>query len=155
MTYAQYVTVAPNRPRTAGTAAVASDLRVAITRLSRRLRAQRGAADLPEGQFVILSTLWRHGPMAPGALAEHEGVRPPSMTRAVNALCELGLVRKVGNPDDGRGVLVELTDAGRADVVETRRRRDAWLTRQLAALPPEDRATVARAAVLLSGMGER
>lgn len=123
---------------------------MALTRISRRLRSQRGEADLPEGQFAVLTTLHKHGPMTPGALADHESIRPPSMTRTVNALVEVGLVSKVGHESDKRLVVVELTDAGRNEVKETRRRREAWLTKKLGQLTPEERQTLAAASELLT-----
>ncbi|WP_369369908.1 MarR family winged helix-turn-helix transcriptional regulator [Promicromonospora sp. Populi] len=130
-------------------ATVGGDLRVALTRISRRLRAERGEADLPEGQFGILTVLHKHGEMSPGSLAEHERVRPPSMTRAVNTLAELGLVEKVEHATDRRQVVVRLSAAGVREVAETRRRRDAWLTKQLSTLTVEEREILAGANELL------
>ncbi|MBD5786618.1 MarR family transcriptional regulator [Cellulosimicrobium terreum] len=138
------------RPATLG-----GELRVALTRVSRRLRAQRGGADLPEGQFGVLTVLHKHGAMSPGALAEHERVRPPSMTRAVNRLVELGLVEKAEHETDRRQVVVRLTDAGTHEVAETRRRRTAWLTQQLSTLTPDERETLARASDLLIRIAAR
>lgn len=125
-------------------------LRVSLTRIARRLRAQRGEADLSEGQFAVLTSINRHGPMTPGALAEHERIRPPSMTRTVNSLVELGLVAKAGHETDRRLVVVELTDAGRDEIKVTRRRRDAWLTKKLGQLTPQERQTLADASELLT-----
>lgn len=136
-------------------ATVGGDLRVALTRISRRLRAERGEADLPEGQFGILTVLHKHGAMSPGSLAEHERVRPPSMTRAVNTLAELGLVEKVEHATDRRQVVVRLTPAGEREVAETRRRRDAWLTKQLSTLTEEEREILAGASELLIRIAAR
>jgi DNA-binding MarR family transcriptional regulator len=122
---------------------------VALFRTTRRIKQQRGDVDLSEGQHAVLTTLCKHGRMSPGALAAHERVRPPSMTRIVNTLEGLGLVGKAENPDDRRQVVVELTDAGHELIVQTRRRRDAWLTVQLDALPAADRATLRRASEIL------
>ena len=129
--------------------ALAADLRQAIGRTHRRLRSEVGDAHLPYVQYSVLTVLTREGPMTPGRLAEREGVQPPTMTRTVNCLVELGLVSKAADPRDGRQVVVALTPAGDAEVRETRRRRDAWLTSRLSRLAPDDRATLARAAVLL------
>jgi DNA-binding MarR family transcriptional regulator len=71
------------------------------------------------------------------------------MTRTVAALAELGLVTRTEHPADRRQVLVALTESGAATVRETRRRRDAWLARRLAALTPTERDVLARAAEIL------
>ncbi len=77
------------------------------------------------------------------------------MTRTVNALAELGLVTKVGHETDKRLVLVELTTTGRDEVRETRRRREAWLTKNLGQLTPEERQTLAAASELLVRIASR
>jgi DNA-binding MarR family transcriptional regulator len=128
---------------------LAGELRIGIFRSARRLRAERGAADLPDHQFSVLAWIHMDGPMTPGALAERQHVQPPSMTRTVNALAELGFVTKAEHPNDGRQVVVSLTEKGAAEVTETRRRRDQWLTRRLTAFTPAERATLAEAAQLL------
>ncbi|WP_425956036.1 MarR family winged helix-turn-helix transcriptional regulator [Xylanimonas sp. McL0601] len=133
-------------------APLASELRVAVGRFVRRLRSERGEADLPDAQFGVLTHLTRHGDQTPGALAQHERVKPPSMTRTVNALTELGMVEKVEHPTDGRLVVVRLTETGRREVAETRRRRDAWLAKTLYTLSAEDRELLARASALLTDL---
>jgi DNA-binding MarR family transcriptional regulator len=138
---------------------LAGELRVALAKSSRRIRSHRGAADLPDPQFNVLAILLREGPLTPGALADVEHVQPPTMTRTVNALVDLGFATKAAHPTDGRQVVVSLTEAGEAEVRETRRRRDAWLADRLRALTAEERGTLAAAAVLLrriaAGEGER
>lgn len=133
-------------------AELAADLRIGIFRSARRMRAERGSADLPDHQYSVLGWLNMNGPLTPGALAEMQHVQPPSMTRTVNTLVELGLVRKSEHPTDGRQVVVSLTDAGVTEVKETLRRRDVWLTGRLAQLTPAERATLAAAAQLMRGI---
>lgn len=128
---------------------LSTDLRIATGRLNRALRRQRGGIDLAEGQFCVLAVLGKHGPMSPGALAEHEQMRPPSMTKIVNLLAELDLVSKSPHPVDGRQVSVKLTEKGAQELKEIRRRRDAWLTQRLAKLDDTDRKTLAEAARIL------
>ncbi|MET0433463.1 MarR family winged helix-turn-helix transcriptional regulator [Cellulomonas sp. GbtcB1] len=128
---------------------LAGELRVALAKSTRRIRSRRGGADLPDPQFNVLAILLREGPLSPGALADAEHVQPPSMTRTVNALVELGFVQKSEHPTDGRQVVVSLTAPGEAEVRETRRRRDAWLAAQLDTLTDDERRTLAQAAVLL------
>ena len=128
---------------------LAGELRVALAKSSRRIRSRRGAADLPDPQFNVLAILLREGPLSPGALADTEHVQPPTMTRTVNALVQLGFVQKSEHPTDGRQVVVSLTATGEAEVRETRRRRDAWLADQLRVLTGDERRTLAQAADLL------
>jgi DNA-binding MarR family transcriptional regulator len=134
---------------------LAGELRVALATSTRRIRSRRGAADLPDPQFNVLAILLREGPLSPGALADVEHVQPPTMTRTVNALVDLGFVQKSEHPTDGRQVVVSLTAAGEAEVRETRRRRDAWLADRLEVLTDDDRRTLAHAAELLRRIAAR
>jgi DNA-binding MarR family transcriptional regulator len=118
-------------------------------RTVRRLRAEKSDTDLTDAQYSVLAVLDRHGPMSPGELAEHERVQPPSMTRTVAALAELGLVTRAAHPVDRRQVVVTLAPEGAAVVRETHRRRDAWLARRLAELTPRERAVLAEASEIL------
>jgi DNA-binding MarR family transcriptional regulator len=138
--------VGPHECRPTGRAA---ELRVLILRSSRRLRAER-TGDVTAGQYAVLAALSADGPLSPGELADREGVRPPSMTRTVAALAQAGLVERTANEADRRQVDVDLTEAGRAVVRETRRRRDAWLARRLAELSPGEREVVAQAVRILA-----
>ena len=128
---------------------LAGELRIAIGRASRRIRAERGEAGLTDPQFTVLAWLTKEGPLTPGQLAERERIQPPSMTRTVNSLVELGLVGKSEHPTDGRQVVVSLTGAGVAEVDETRRRRDAWLADRLRGMTKDERTLLVDAAELL------
>ena len=141
-----------SKPKRRGTsqASLGRDLAAALTKVNRRMRAARGEQSLSEGQLGVLTALDRHGSMSPGALAEHEHVRPPAMTRTDAHHTEMGFVAKVDHPTDRRQVLVELNDAGRTVIAEVRRRRDQWLTQQLGALTPEERALLADATKLMT-----
>lgn len=143
MTYA-------NDMPTLTSASLAADLRVALLRSARRIRAERNSETISDGQYSVLARLDCDGVMTPRQLAEADQVQPPSMTRILNALVTAGLVERTGDPDDRRQVLVVITDAGRAEVRETRRRRDAWLAQRLATLTTaHERATLAAAADIL------
>lgn len=128
---------------------LAGELRVTLTRAVRRLRMERSDERITDGQYSALAALANRGPMTPSALAELEHVQPPPMTRIVNALAERGLVRRDADPDDGRQVLVTITDAGLAEVKETRRRRNEWLAARLRALEPAEREVLAQAEHIL------
>lgn len=130
------------------------DLRIAILRLSRRMRLERAGADVTDGQLSVLFVLWKEGPQTLGSLSEHERVTPPSMNRTVNALVEAGLVTRTDAPDDGRKVLITATDAGIEIASETKRRRVAWFATRLAALDAADRAALDAAAPILRTLAD-
>ena len=89
--------------------ALSADLRVSLMRAVRRLRAEKSDADISDSQYAVLGTLDRHGAMTSAALAGHERVRPPSMTRIVAGLLEAGLVTRAAHPEDGRAQIVDLS----------------------------------------------
>lgn len=123
-------------------AALASQLRIAVMRLARRLRAERLDTTHTLTQLAALATVERHGPITPGDLASHERVQPPSMTRVLGRLEDDGLVRRSQHPTDGRQQLVAITNAGRELLAADRRRREAWLSCQLAGLADTDVAAL-------------
>jgi DNA-binding MarR family transcriptional regulator len=135
--------------------AAASRLRIATFRLARRMRTQRAVDSMSDGQFAVLAALWTHGPHTLGELADRERVSAPSMNRTVNCLQESGYITRSADENDGRKVVIALTDAGRSIVDETARRRDAWVEAALAGLTAKERATIARAAEIMERMAAR
>jgi DNA-binding MarR family transcriptional regulator len=115
----------------------AASLRLAVGRLSRRMR-QESTLGHSLTQIGILATLDRSGPTTLGDLASTERVAPPTITKAVASLVAEGLVAKVADPDDRRVSRAQLTDAGRRDLRAMRQRRDAWLATRLATLDGDD-----------------
>ncbi len=138
-----------NQMPTLADTALASTLRLSVMRLARRMRAERADTSLSLSSLAALATVERHGPLAPGELAAHEKVSPPSMTRLVGRLELAGLLTRTAHPTDRRQVLLALTKAGTALLREDRRRREAWLAQRLGDLAPEELAVLRRAAAVL------
>lgn len=132
--------------------ALASRLRLAVVRLNRRLRAQRIDQNVSLTQLAALSTLHKCGSLTPGKLAAKEGVQPPSMTRVIAVLENLGYVERSPHPTDGRQSIVALTAAGRTFVEETISVREAWLDRKLAELSGAERESLSTAAEIIDRM---
>jgi DNA-binding MarR family transcriptional regulator len=131
-------------------AGLASELRLSVMRLRRRLANERHPDnELSLNQMAVLGALYRSGDLALGELAAHEHVQPPSMTRTVNCLEQGGYVVRRPHDTDRRQVLVSLTESGRATVLADRARRDAWLAMRLRDLTPEERAVLRQAAPIL------
>ncbi|MCW3493271.1 MarR family winged helix-turn-helix transcriptional regulator [Microbacterium sp. SSM24] len=135
--------------------AAASRLRIATFRLARRMRTQRAVDSMSDGQFAVLAALWVHGPHALGDLAERERVSAPSMNRTVNCLQESGYVSRSADENDGRKVVISLTDEGQTVVTETARRRDAWVESALDELTAAERDALDRAAEIMERMAAR
>lgn len=128
---------------------LANDLSLAVVRLARQLRFRRPDSPVSLTQLSALATLAKDGPMTPGALATRERVRPPSMTRVIASLVELGLVERSSHPDDRRQVLVAVSKAGEELFEAERRAGMEWLQGRLEKLKQEDRATLLAAADLM------
>ena len=128
---------------------VATDVRDAMTRLNRRLRQVRPLGELTQTQLSALTSLELAGRLTPTELAEVERVQPPTMTKIVAKLEAQGLVERTPHPTDGRQSILSATKRGHEVFVEQHQAKDAWLTRHLATLSEEDRATLRAAAELL------
>jgi DNA-binding MarR family transcriptional regulator len=133
---------------------LASQLRIAVMRLARRLRRERSDNSLTPTQISTLATLDRLGPITLGDLAGVEYVQPPSMTRVVAGLEDLGLVRRTPHPTDGRQILLDATDAGRQLLAIDRELREAWLCHRLKELRDDERATLRAAAEILERLAQ-
>ena len=130
----------------------ASELRIVLGQLIRRLRAEH---TFSISQGVVLARLDREGPQTTSALAAAERVRPQSMAQTVAELQAAGLVSRTPDPTDGRRVLIELTANGRETLGADRRRREGWLAEAMAAeLTPEEQETLIRAVPLLRRLAQ-
>ncbi len=133
--------------------ALASDLRVVLGRLLRRLRAEHR---FPLSQGAVLGRLDRGGTSSIGGLALAERVRPQSMAQTVADLEAARLVARRPDPGDRRRTLIELTELGREALSDDRLNREGWLASAIAAdLSAEERRVLARAVGLLGRLADR
>jgi DNA-binding MarR family transcriptional regulator len=138
-------------PAKTDTTLTASELRVVLGQLVRRLRVEHR---FPLLQGAVLGRLDREGPLSIGDLATAEKVRPQSMAQTIAELEEGGLVRRRPDPEDRRRVLVEPTEQGLAALEEDRRNRVGWLVAAIERLPAEDQDVLARATGILRRLAE-
>ena len=127
---------------------IAARLRLSATRLARRLRQESGAGLSPTQQSA-LAVIANHGPLTLGALAEHERVAPPSITKVVSKLEGDGLVTRSPDPTDRRICRVAISPEGEALLEEARRRKTAWLAARITELDPEHQRRLADALEVL------
>jgi DNA-binding MarR family transcriptional regulator len=128
------------------TPAIASELRVVLGQLMRRLRAEHR---IPMSHATVLGRLDRCGPRSVSDLAGAERVRPQSMAQTVADLEAEGLVHRRPDPDDRRRALVTLTPAGTAALLDDRGRREGWLAGAIGERLSSDEQDVLREAVEL------
>jgi DNA-binding MarR family transcriptional regulator len=131
---------------------IADQLHSAAIHLLRKLRKEDEGSGLNAPRLSALSVIVFGGPITLGDLATAEQVRPPTMTRIVNALEEQGLVTKKQNKDDGRSTLLSATPAGKKLLMEGRVRRVRALAKQIAALSCEQRSALLEAAEILKAV---
>lgn len=110
---------------------IAGALRVSIGLLVRRLRQIKaeGGITLPEN--AALMRLDRGGPATSSALARLEQISPQSMGATIAGLEARGLVERSPDPDDGRRVVLSLTEAGRRLLWDRRTARNEQMAAAL------------------------
>jgi DNA-binding MarR family transcriptional regulator len=145
--------VAARTVPTPDVAELATRLRVEIGRLKRQTR-QHTRDGLTPSQISALATVDTRGPVRLGELARVESVAPPTLTKIVAGLEELGLVERTPDPNDGRSALVGLTRAGRSALTRIRTERTAFLAERIARLSPADQARLGDAIELLTRLAE-
>ena len=130
----------------------ASELRLAISRLIRRLRREH---TLSISHAAVLGRLEREGARTTSALAVSERVRPQSMAQTISELSIDGLVSRRPDPDDRRQTLIELTPHGAETLTRERARREGWLALAIADnLDASEQEVLARAVPLLGRLAD-
>ncbi len=102
-----------------------------------------GDEALEQGQMDSLDLLARQPSWRMSDLAEALRIDPSTATRAVQRLVSAGLAVRTTNDDDGRVVMVEITDAGRSRHADVNVRRGRLMTHMLGAFTPDERPVLA------------
>lgn len=135
----------------------AARLRVALARLSRRLRptAAGAAAGLTPAGSSALLTVARRGQIRLSELAAAESLNPTMLSRVISDLGEAGLVQRVSDAGDRRAAWINATPAGRRLAERIRRERTAALNGALEGIPEEDCRLIERALPALERLAEQ
>ena len=146
--------VTATKPREIAPVEIAARLRLSSTRLARQLRREAGLGRSPS-QLSALAVINHHGPLTLGALADLEGVAPPSITKVVAILEDDGLVTRTPDPTDRRVSYVTTTPKGSALHEESKRRRTAWLAGRIRHLTADQRERLAAALDVLDELTQK
>ena len=124
------------------------DLLMDISRLIRNLTRVTGAAEegppMTATQRLALFELGDAGPLRVNDLADRMGVSPPTASRSVDALHELGLVERVPDPRDRRALSIDLTATGKELLEERKAKAEIAFAPAVAALSDSERATLSK-----------
>ncbi len=112
-------------------AELADALRVSVGLLRRQLRKVRVEGDLTPAETSALLRLERGGPTTAAALARREQISPQGIGMTVAGLEARGLVERRADPDDGRQVMVSITQAGGRSLRQRREHRNDQLAKAL------------------------
>ncbi len=140
-------------PASAVDASLVAGLRLVVMRLARRLR-QQSEGDVTASLLSALASIERLGPITLGELASVEQVQPPTMTRIVSQLEEMGFVLREVDDNDRRVTRVRVSESGRRYVARSRTRKNAYLANRLRRFDAEERALLERALPLLERLVE-
>jgi DNA-binding MarR family transcriptional regulator len=132
--------------------ALAGALAADLERIVGLFRSLSPASGLSMTAAATLAGIERFGPQRLTLLAAREGVTQPAMTQLISRLEDAGLVRREASPEDGRVVLVVITDEGRATLARRRATRTERLAGILAQLGPDHRAALASALPALDAL---
>lgn len=153
---ARTVTIA--RPDTAageGSELNTARLRIAVARLSRRLKPTAAAGSMTTTEVDVLVAIDRHGPLRLSDLAGFAGLNPTMLSRLIPKLEVAGVMRRLVAEGDRRVCRVEITAKGRRLLERIRSERNDSLSRLLAALNDADRETLVAAVPVLETLAER
>jgi DNA-binding MarR family transcriptional regulator len=143
----------PGSAITLDVAQLASQLRMSVFRLARKLRRE-GEAGVTPTLLAALSTVERHGPLTPGALATHEQIKKPTCTRVIADLLEKGLIERTVDPLDGRVAWMQVTPLGRKTLQRVRSRHNEYLAKRMKRLSADELETLERAAEIFERLTE-
>jgi DNA-binding MarR family transcriptional regulator len=132
--------------------ALAAALAADLERIVGLFRSLSPASGLSMTAAATLASIERLGAQRLTVLAAREGVTQPAMTQLISRLEESGLVRRESSQEDGRVVLVVITDEGRAVLARRRAVRTGKLAGIIAQLGPEHRAALAGALPALDAL---
>jgi DNA-binding MarR family transcriptional regulator len=113
-----------------------------VSRLARRVR-QHADPGLTPSQLSALTTVARWGPLRPSELARRERISRSTLTRLIDRLERIGSIERLADPADGRSALIAVSEQGAEMLESSQRRADAYLSRQIDALTPDEQALLA------------
>ena len=134
---------------------VAGALRVAVGLLVRKLRQPLNEGELTIAESSALARLERGGPATSSDLARLERISPQSMGVTVASLLERGLIERSRDPEDGRRIVLSVTEAGREVLRNKRTARIEQISQALSdGFTPDELERLMAAAPLIERLAQ-
>jgi len=95
------------------------------------LRARAVHPDLAASSYLMLTYVAEQGPLRASEIADQFDIDKGAVSRQITHLTELGLLARVSDPDDGRAMLVSLSEEGHTRLTDVARHRRKWLDERL------------------------
>jgi len=135
---------------------VAGALRVAVGLVVRKMRQAPSPGELSLAESSALSLLERGGPATSSDLARVDRISPQSMGVTVATLLDRGLIERSRDPEDGRRIVLSVTEAGRRTVRDKRGARTELIAAALRdGFSEDDLRQLHTASALLERLAER
>lgn len=119
---------------------LAQEIRPALTRLYVMYFRVSEQSSLTAPQLSLMTRLKNVGEARISQLAKDEGIRMPTASNALHQLEQRGLIERVRDSSDRRGVRVQLNEEGREELKRVGQERDEQMARMFKRLSAEDRA---------------
>ncbi|WP_084563105.1 MarR family winged helix-turn-helix transcriptional regulator [Corynebacterium aquilae] len=123
---------------TATPASIAAAIRPSMTKLYVTYFRMANQSDLTGPQLTIMTRLAEKGASRISDVAREEGIRMPTASNALHQLEERGMIERLRDISDRRGVRVQLTTKGKQELARVGEERTAHLARMLESLSEED-----------------
>ena len=109
------------------------EIGVMVRRIRRviALRAHAVHPDLSPASYLMLTYVAEHGPLRASVIADQFDIDKGAVSRQVTSLIELGLLERVTDPQDGRAMLVSVSDEGHTRLTDVAQHRRQWLDERL------------------------
>jgi DNA-binding MarR family transcriptional regulator len=135
---------------------IAAALRISVGMLVRRMRQMQLPGELTLAETSALSRLDRSGPATSSELARQDRISPQSMGATLAALEQRGLIERLRDPDDGRRIVLSITEAGGQVIRDRRGARTELIAKALASgFTPLELSQLRTAAPLLERLAEK
>lgn len=135
--------------------AVSETLRPAMTKLYVTYFRRAAQSSLTGPQLTILTHLAEVEAERISEIAKKEGIRMPTASNTLHQLEQRGLVERVRDKADRRGVLVQITETGRSELTQVGEERTRYFAEMLATLEPEELEQIAKIVPLINKMSSR